>query len=178
MLSTYALLEIICIRIKNKTMKQISINIQLSVDVRFDAMYTDLQSVADEASNIILDNLCAHHSIIHGVQVVNPRIEDLPVVCTEPYDESTPSTDIEKAIAFVKNNIDIREVRMTLNKIYQEHSSLCACDPFGLAAKIRDLMDEYGSDNNLPDDWWRINFEFEEEDILLEIVNDYYHEIA
>lgn len=72
--------------------------------------------------------------------------------------------DIEKAIENVRRNVDMQDVfsakiNMGINRepLYRVNASLCD--------KIYDLMEEYGSDNDLPEGWWLNHYD--EEDILM-----------
>lgn len=72
--------------------------------------------------------------------------------------------DIEKAIEHVRRNVDLQDVliaklNMELNRepLYHVNNTL--------RDEIYDLMEEYGSDNELPEGWW-LN-RYDEEDILM-----------
>lgn len=72
--------------------------------------------------------------------------------------------DIEKAIEHVHKYVDMAEVVMA--KINME----CKREPLyrvnnKLCDEIYDLMEEYGSDNELPEGWWLE--EHDEETILM-----------
>lgn len=61
--------------------------------------------------------------------------------------------DIEKAIEYVRDNVDLEDVLTAkLNMaflrepLYRVNNTLCD--------EIYDLMEEYGSDNELPEGWW------------------------
>lgn len=74
--------------------------------------------------------------------------------------------DITKAIAYVRRNVDMDDVDYVINKVWKRHSSL-SCESKDLEMKIHDLMEEYGSDHDLPEGWWLD--EIEEEEILLRL---------
>lgn len=72
--------------------------------------------------------------------------------------------DIEKAIGYVRDNVDLEDVLTAkLNMgflrepLYRVNNTLCD--------EIYDLMEEYGADNELPEGWWLE--EHDEETILM-----------
>lgn len=72
--------------------------------------------------------------------------------------------DIEKAIEYVRKNVNLHDVLNTKinmeikrEPLYRVNASLCD--------KIYDLMEEYGQNNDLPEGWW-LN-RYEEEDVLM-----------
>lgn len=78
-------------------------------------------------------------------------------------------THLEQAVAYVKDNVDKYHVIATFNRAFREHSSLQAVDP-ALSYEIYDLMEEYGEDNDLPENWW-LNEVDGEEDIFFAVVD-------
>lgn len=72
--------------------------------------------------------------------------------------------DIEKAIEYVRDNVDLEDVltaklnmEFLREPLYRVNNTLCD--------EIYDLMEEYGSDNELPEGWWLE--ENDEETILM-----------
>lgn len=72
--------------------------------------------------------------------------------------------DIEKAIEYVRDNVDLEDVltaklnmEFLREPLYRVNNTLCD--------EIYDLMEEYGSDNELPEGWWLE--EHDEETILM-----------
>ena len=77
----------------------------------------------------------------------------------------------EKACKYVFDNIDHEQLAYTDYQIYKNHGSLMSDDPFNLSARINDLMEEYGDDNDLLEGWW---LEFgDEEDVFAECMTLY-----
>lgn len=74
----------------------------------------------------------------------------------------------QQIIDFLRGRLDPNAVEFTINTIYNEHSSLVACDPLFMQTQIRDLLDEYAQDNDLDEDFWMESFD-DEEDILMSI---------
>ena len=62
-------------------------------------------------------------------------------------------SDFEKAIEFVKDNIDMKRVSRVKAKLESKNMELAYIDE-ELDETIYDLMEEYGADNNLPEGWW------------------------
>lgn len=75
---------------------------------------------------------------------------------------------LEKAIDYVRGNVDMEEVEFTISRIYDRHSSL-ECENKSLYDLIYDLLEEYGEDYDLPEEWWWLMYECEIEDIFLEL---------
>lgn len=71
-------------------------------------------------------------------------------------------THLKQAIAYVKDNVRELHVLDVFNQMYEQHSCLNAIDP-QLGDEIYDLMEEYGEDNELPENWWLSEVEDEEE---------------
>lgn len=78
-------------------------------------------------------------------------------------------THLEQAVAYVKDNVRELHVLDVFNQMYDQHSSLQAVDP-ALSDEIYDLMEEYGEDNDLPENWW-LNEVDGEEDIFFAVVD-------
>lgn len=62
-------------------------------------------------------------------------------------------THLEKALDYVRNEVDITEVNNAICKAMEVRMpvSLYAT---ALADDIADLLEEYGQDNDLPEGWW------------------------
>lgn len=76
------------------------------------------------------------------------------------------SKDVKDAIAYVRANVDIDDVRRAMTIIDRQRCPLCQADP-ELDNQIYDLMEEYGQDNDLPECWWQS--EIDEDEILFEL---------
>lgn len=76
---------------------------------------------------------------------------------------------IEKAIRYVRKNVDTERVSTVTGYMYLHRSPLHVEDPH-LEDDIHDLMEEYGADNDLPEGWWQS--EVDENDIVLRLLND------
>lgn len=93
------------------------------------------------------------------------------------FEEETPLLEpdndkhYEQAIAYVRNTIDIDDVGYISGRIWKNHGSLCSEDTIGLSDRIYDLMEEYGQDNDLPENWWLNEGDIEDVfDKLLDLV--------
>ena len=75
-------------------------------------------------------------------------------------------TDFEKAIEFVKDNIDMKRVARVKAKLESQNMELADIDE-ELDDTIYDLMEEYGADNDLPEGWWQ--YEATTEDIVKQL---------
>ena len=62
-------------------------------------------------------------------------------------------THFEKALDYVRNEIDIAEVNNDVCKAMEVRMPLSLYAP-ALADDIADLLEEYGEDNGLPEGWW------------------------
>lgn len=60
---------------------------------------------------------------------------------------------IEKALDYVRNEVDITEVNNAVCKALEMRMPVSVYAP-ALADDIADLMEEYGQDNDLPEGWW------------------------
>ena len=74
---------------------------------------------------------------------------------------------LEKAMAFVRKNRSWGEAEeeMALHRVNVLRCSIMYASPV-ISSSIRDLMNEYGEDNNLPDEWWD---EWTEDDIFFKL---------
>lgn len=59
----------------------------------------------------------------------------------------------EKAIEYVKDNIDMKRVARAKAKLESQNMELVDIDE-ELSDTIQDYMEEYGFDNDLPEGWW------------------------
>lgn len=76
------------------------------------------------------------------------------------------SKDVQDAIAYVRMNVDMSDVKRAMAIIDHQRCPLYQADP-ELDCQIYDLMEEYGQDNDFPECWWMS--ELDEDDILLEL---------
>lgn len=95
-----------------------------------------------------LENFTAIAQFIHAVL---EQIEQLMNDEAEPIPE--PTTDIARAVAYVRQNVDMREV------CHAHLQMMVQCEPlfrvnYRLCNTIYDLMEEYGADNGLSEGWW------------------------
>ena len=74
---------------------------------------------------------------------------------SEQDEENTESvgTDLERAIRYVRKNMDMEFVNYCVNKSLERRCPLSVAFP-AVADHISDLLEEYGQDNNLPGGWW------------------------
>jgi hypothetical protein len=61
--------------------------------------------------------------------------------------------NIDKALAYVRKNVDIDYINYIVQKSMQMRCPPSLVDAL-LADDIRDLLDDYSMDNDLPNDWW------------------------
>lgn len=78
--------------------------------------------------------------------------------------------ELKEAIAYVRENIDMDHVRVICGDIDKQHGSLASCDIYDLSTEIRDIMEEYGADNELPEGWWES--EMEVEDVFFALLDE------
>ena len=62
-------------------------------------------------------------------------------------------SEIEKAIEYVREHIDMERVDIARGYMYLHRTPLHIEDA-ELGDIIYDLMEEYGQDNDLPENWW------------------------
>lgn len=67
----------------------------------------------------------------------------------------------------IRKNVDMDEVRLAIKRMYKERSSFGHVNPT-LHDQIYDLLEEYGEENDLPEEWWESEFEIEE--VLFELL--------
>lgn len=77
-------------------------------------------------------------------------------------------SDIDKAIAFVANEVDKDVIEATYALMTLRRVPMFSVNN-QLSDKIYDLMEEYGQDNDLPEGWWL--YEYDEEDIFLRVLD-------
>lgn len=73
---------------------------------------------------------------------------------------------IDKAIDYVRQNIDMDEVERTIGIMWKTREPLYVAN-HQLCNKIMDLLEEYGSDNDYPEGWW-MNY-MDEEEVLFKL---------
>jgi hypothetical protein len=61
--------------------------------------------------------------------------------------------NINKALAYVRKNVDIDYINHIVLKSMQMGCPPSMVDSH-LADNVRDLLDDYSTDNDLPADWW------------------------
>ncbi len=75
-------------------------------------------------------------------------------------------TYLEKAIAYVRDNIDMDRVSYVRGRMYLRRTPL-NCEDCALSDEIHDLMEEYSEDNDLNEGWWLE--EVDEDDIIMRL---------
>lgn len=70
---------------------------------------------------------------------------------------------MKDAIDYVRQNVDMDEVRYTIHQMEKSRLPLYNANP-NLCDQIYDLMEEYGQDNGFPENWW---FEHNDEESIL-----------
>ena len=61
--------------------------------------------------------------------------------------------NINKALAYVRNKVDIDYINYIVQKSMQMRCPPSMVDAL-LADEVRDLLNDYSMDNDLPVDWW------------------------
>lgn len=69
--------------------------------------------------------------------------------------------NIDKALDYVRKNIDIDYINHIVLKSMQMGYPPSMVDA-SLADNVRDLLDDYSIDNDLPEDWWCKEFDIDE----------------
>lgn len=62
-------------------------------------------------------------------------------------------TDFEKALDYVRNKVDMDYINYMVCKAMEMRCPTSYVDPI-LSDDIVDLLEEYGQDNDLPENWW------------------------
>lgn len=73
---------------------------------------------------------------------------------------------MKAAIDYVRSHVDMDEVRLAIKKMDEQREPLFRVNS-QLSDSIYDLMEEYGQDHDLPENWWLS--EHDEESILFEL---------
>ena len=73
---------------------------------------------------------------------------------------------MKAAIDYVRSHVDMDEVRLAIKKMDEQREPLFIVNS-QLSDSIYDLMEEYGQDHDLPENWWLV--EHDEESILFEL---------
>ena len=82
---------------------------------------------------------------------------------TEVHECEEDDSTIGKAIRYVRDNMDEDDMDILhaeMNKCYKEH--LIPDRDTVDCSKVIDLLEEYGQDNDLPEDWWESECDFDE----------------
>lgn len=74
--------------------------------------------------------------------------------------------NINKALAYVRKNVDIDYINYIVQKSMQMRCPPSMVDAL-LADDVRDLLNDYSVDNDLPEDWWCEERDIDE--IIMEI---------
>ena len=74
---------------------------------------------------------------------------------------------IEEAVEYVRQNVDMDEVELTIRVMCYSHRPLYDVN-YELRNNIIDLMEEFGEDNELPEGWYLIEG-IDEEDVLFKL---------
>ena len=74
---------------------------------------------------------------------------------------------IKEAIEYVRQNVDMAEIEVTIRKMAQRREPLYHVNS-QLCDTIFDLLEEFGEDNDLPEGWYLIEG-VDEEDILFKL---------
>ena len=61
--------------------------------------------------------------------------------------------NINKALAYVRKNVDIDYINYIVQKSMQMRCPPSMVDAL-LADDVRDLLNDYSMDNDIPEDWW------------------------
>lgn len=63
------------------------------------------------------------------------------------------SSDIKKALEYVRRNVDMSYVAYVESKAIEMRCPASCVDAV-FAEDVQDLLEEYGEDNDLPEGWW------------------------
>ena len=74
--------------------------------------------------------------------------------------------NINKALAYVRKNVDIDYINYIVQKSMQMRCPPSMVDAL-LADNVRDLLNDYSVDNDLPENWWCEERDIDE--IIMEI---------
>lgn len=134
----------------------------------FDGLGFDVSGLSKKEQRHIVDRLSDMFSSCDGVmeyywEHIRCVAEEFGLKQTE---EEPNDTDIERAIKFVRKNIDMDDVRYIRGCVDKHHSCVRAENP-DMLTRIYDLMEEYGADNDLSEGWWLD--EMDEEEIFDEL---------
>lgn len=77
-----------------------------------------------------------------------------------------PPRYLEEAIQYVRQHVDMKEVRHSIGQMEQKREPLYVANSH-LHYLIHNLLEEFGEDNDLPDGWWMDEKEID--DILFEL---------
>ncbi|MBQ9646086.1 MAG: hypothetical protein IJV24_07000 [Prevotella sp.] len=86
----------------------------------------------------------------------------------EAVNESEEPTDFEKALAYVREQLEpetLAVIKAQIDRSYRYHMapSNCVTDD----GKVIDLLEEWGADNDLPEGWWENEADID--DVLLKL---------
>lgn len=79
---------------------------------------------------------------------------------------ATPLSDIDRAIIYVRQKVNMDEVALVRTQMMERREPLFRVN-HELSDAIYDLMEEYGADNGLPEGWWLD--EHDEETVFYEL---------
>lgn len=93
--------------------------------------------------------LCVDPETLTGIIAIHDRIVDHELKADADCNES-----MKPALDYVRSQLqdyELEEIRAKVNSAYECHTTPTAYDDFDY---VRDLLEEYGEENDLPEGWW------------------------
>ena len=131
-------------------MKQYRVFIDITVTKTFSVSAESEEQAKEEALR-----QCRERSDYYARD--NDGVVDVSVTdCEEDQepDEGSCNKAMKPALDYVRSQLDpwrLEEYRATINSAYEYHTTPTAYADFD---HIRDLLEEYGEENELPEGWW------------------------
>lgn len=110
----------------------------------------DCEFVEARESNSDIDTL---QSIAEFINAVLKQEQEQMEDTEEEVQTAAPMSDMEKAIAYVREKVDMDEVALVRKQMAERREPLFRVN-HTLSDAIYDLMEEYGDDHHLPEGWW------------------------
>lgn len=128
---------------------------QFRVDVDFrvtKCIYVDAET-AEQAEQIVKQR-CKDNPYQY---TSNPDYSELDtIVEVNEEEDEEERKDFDKALDYVREQLGpdkVAEIRAQVDRAYRYHMAPSDCTMH--EDKVRDLLEEYGQDNHLPEGWWQ-----------------------
>lgn len=112
--------------------------------------WTNSKFMEARESNSDIDTL---QSIAEFINAVLKQEQEQMEDTEEEVQTAAPISDMEKAIAYVREKVDMDEVALVRKQMAERREPLFRVN-HALSDAIYDLMEEYGDDHHLPERWW------------------------